>query len=162
MFAVLWPFLIYWAFLFVACFVVVEYGQNYLYDETTPRVGLKVAVGSAILAGFLTWRRSSYDTMFTEDLGWTVIQAIVWFGVFTLIYQFQPWHGGAIGVVMLALVAGLATLGVESMLSSNRAAVLPENTRPNKPLRQPAGPQVRPLQVTPVKSDEPAGKAAPK
>ena len=43
-----WPLLIYWLLLFVACYIVVEYGQNYLYDEPTPNVALKVALGSLV------------------------------------------------------------------------------------------------------------------
>ena len=50
MMSLVWPFLIYWLVMFVACFVVVEIGQDQLYDEVTPRVGLKVAGGSALIA----------------------------------------------------------------------------------------------------------------
>jgi peptidoglycan/LPS O-acetylase OafA/YrhL len=144
MLAYVWPFLIYWLILFVACSVVTEYGQTYLYDETTPRVGLKLLLGTMILAALMTRTRTSYDTMLTSELGWTVIQAIVWFGVFTLILHFQPWHGGIIGIVTMLLVAGIATLGVDSLTGSNRQGALPTNVRPSRPLRRSVGvpPQV--------------------
>ena len=54
MMSLVWPFLIYWLVMFVACFVVVEVGQDQLYDEVTPRVGLKVAGGSSLIAMVLT------------------------------------------------------------------------------------------------------------
>ena len=41
----IWPFLLYWLVMFVACFVVVEVAQDQLYDQVTPRAGLKVASG---------------------------------------------------------------------------------------------------------------------
>jgi hypothetical protein len=134
-----WPFLIYWLILFVLCYVIVEFAQNYLYDEKTPHAGWKVLGGSMILAAVLTWTRTSYDTMLTERLGVTVIQAIVWFAVFILVFRFQPVHGGAIGVVAMLLVAGLATMGVQSLSGSNEVATLPENPRVSKPLRRSIG-----------------------
>lgn len=139
MIAYAWPFLVYWLILFVACSVVTEYGQTYLYDETTPRAGLKLLFGTMILAALLTRTRTSYETMLTSELGWTVIQAIVWFGVFTLILQFQPWHGGVIGIATMLLVAGIATLGVESLTGSNRQGALPTNVQPSRPLRRAVG-----------------------
>ena len=39
MVAIIWPFLIYWLVMFVACYVVVEVGQDQLYDEVTRRSG---------------------------------------------------------------------------------------------------------------------------
>ena len=51
---IIWPLLIYWLVLFVACFVVVEFGQDQLYDEVTPHAGLKVAGGSLLIAILLT------------------------------------------------------------------------------------------------------------
>ena len=95
---IIWPLLIYWLVMFVACFVVVELGHDQLYDEVTPHAGLKVAGGSLLIAILLTTLRAkglaaSYDSMFTTNIIWTVLQGIVWFGVFTLIFQFHPWHG---------------------------------------------------------------------
>ena len=48
-------FAIYWLVLFATCYIVVEYGHSYLYDEATPATGLKVLLGSALLAMMLTW-----------------------------------------------------------------------------------------------------------
>src|SRR6185312_10011967 len=85
--ALIWPLLIYWLVLFVACFVVVEFGHDQLYDEVTPHAGLKVAGGSLILAILLTtlkWaeRPASFESMFTTNIHWTLLQAIVWAGIF--------------------------------------------------------------------------------
>ncbi len=52
--AYVWPFLIYFVILFVVCYIVVEYGQNYFYDEVTPAAAAKVALGALILAAILT------------------------------------------------------------------------------------------------------------
>lgn len=140
--AILWPFLVYWLVLFVSCYIVVEYGQNYLYDETTPGVGWKVALGSALLAGLMTWTRTSYDTMFTAEFAWTALQAIAWFAVFTLIFRFQPLHGFAIGIVTMLLISGMATLGVTSL--TQRGGPVPRPIRtPSKPLRRAAGPSIK-------------------
>jgi len=132
------PFLFYWLVLFVACFAVVEYGQTYFYETTTPSAGLKVAVGSAILAGLLTWTRSTFDKMFTEDILYTVILLVAAFVVFTLIFRFHPQHAAAIGIVTMLLVSGLATMGVDSMMNRNRAATT-ELKPPSKPIRKGVG-----------------------
>lgn len=135
---VVWPLLVYWLLLFVACYIVVEYGQNLLYDEVTPHAFPKIALGSLILAGLLVYSRTSYDTMLTSELGITVVQAILWFGVFVLVFRFQPLHGGIVGVVMMALVAGLATIAVDSLTKGGGATLRPVAGRPNQPLRRPS------------------------
>jgi len=84
----------------------------------------------------LTWTRSNYATMFTDDIMWTVLQAIVWFGVFVLIFRFQPWHGGGLAIAAMLLLAGTATLVVDSMLRPRTAPQAID--RPvNKPIRRP-------------------------
>jgi hypothetical protein len=146
MLALVWPFLIYWLVIFVACFVVVEIGQDQLYDEVTPRVGLKVAGGSALIAILLTTLRyygvaASFESMFTSNIAWTLLQGVVWFGVFTLIFQFHPWHAVGIGTATMLMVSGLATMGVESVLSRpapNSAAARPFS--PTKAVRQSLSP----------------------
>ena len=40
----------------------------------------------------------SFESMFTTNIVWTVLQGIVWFGVFILIYQFHPWHALGLGI----------------------------------------------------------------
>ncbi len=122
MMALIWPFLIYWLVIFVACFVVVEIAQDQLYDEVTPRVGLKVTGGSALIAVVLTALRyygvaASFESMFTTNIAWTLLQGVIWFGVFTLILRFHPWHALGIGTATMLMVSGLATMGVESVLS---------------------------------------------
>ena len=134
-FAILFPFLFIWVILFAICFAIVEFGQNYLYDETTPSSFLKITLGSAILAAVLTWTRTSYDTMLTRDIGKTIVLAVVAFAVFTLVFRFQPWHGFGIGIVSVLLFAGIATMAVESFF--NRNAPPPSIVRnPAKPLRR--------------------------
>jgi hypothetical protein len=123
---IVWTLLIYWLVLFVACFIVVEVGHDQLYDEVTPHAGLKVAGGSLLIAILLTWLKAkdlpaSYESMFTTNFAWTVLQGIVWFGVFTLIFQFHPWHALGLGIVTMLLVSGLATMGVDSVLSKSTA-----------------------------------------
>ncbi len=145
------PFLFYWLILFVTCFSVVEFGQNYLYDESTRGVGWKVAIGSAILSLLLTYTRPRYDVMFTSEIGWTVLLAVLSFAIFTLLFQFQPHHGAAIGILSMLLVSGIATMGVTSLIDP-APPLSPTVTRPSKPLRQqgtkaaplvPVGPPVK-------------------
>ena len=93
MWTIFWTLMIYWLAAFVGCFVVVEMAQDQLYDEVTPRAGLKVVGRIAHLGGVMTYFHPSFETMFTSDILYTVLQGIVWFGVFTLILQFHPWHG---------------------------------------------------------------------
>ncbi len=137
--AIVWPFLIYWLAFFVACYTVCEVLQDMLYDEVTPGVGLKVAGGAAILAALATWLRPSFDTFFTADIAWTLLQAVVWFGVFVLILQFHPWHALGFSLVTMVLVTGLASLGVDSLTRPSRA-VAPARSRPNNvPIRKSLG-----------------------
>jgi hypothetical protein len=142
MMSIIWPFLIYWLVIFVACFVVSEVAQDQLYDEVTPHVGLKVTAGSCLIAMLLTALRhygfpASFESMFTTNIAWTLLQGVVWFGVFTLILQFHPWHALGLGIATMLMVSGLATMGVESVLSRpapTSAAARP--FAPTKPVRQ--------------------------
>ncbi len=141
-----WPLLIYWLVLFVVCFMLVEIGHDQLYDQATPRAGWKVAGGSLALAALLTALRAygfpaSFESMFTTNIGWTVLQGVVWFLVFMFIFQFHPWHALGLGVVTMILVSGLATMGVDSVLANKRevsAAVRTPVT--SEPVRQSLGP----------------------
>ncbi len=56
--AIVWPFLIYWLVLFIVCYSIVEFGQDQLYDEVTPKAWLKVGGGTFALALILTWLRT--------------------------------------------------------------------------------------------------------
>jgi hypothetical protein len=137
---IVWPFLIYWLAMFISCYTIIEVGQDFFYDEVTPRAGLKVAVGSFILAAMLTWLRPSFDTMFTSELPWTVLQGIVWFGVFTLIFQFHPTHALAIGTAALLLIPGVATMGVESMTTPTPTLTPARALQHPKAVRRSLGP----------------------
>ena len=137
------PFLFYWLMIFIACLAVVEFGQTYLYDEKTSGAGWKVAIGSVILAAFVTWSRPVYTTMLTSDLGKTVVLAVAAFGIFTLAFRFQPWHALPIGIFTVLLVSGIATMGVESFANRNRPVASSSRT-PSVPLRRTTGnPQSR-------------------
>ena len=150
MWTIILPLLIYWLVLFVACFVVVEIGHDQLYDEVTPHAGLKVAGGSLLIAILLTTLRAkgltaSFESKFTTNIIWTVLQGLVWFGVFTLIFQFHPWHALGLGLATMLLVTGLATMGVESLLTKPQPTT--QSTRPlnaNQPVRQSVAPGVAP------------------
>lgn len=144
------PFLFNWLILFVACFILVEFAQKYLYDEVTPSAGLKILGGSAVLALLLTWTRTSFDTMFTTDIAWTVLQGIVWFGVFTLVYRFHPVHAAAIGIVSMLLLSGTANLALDSMMVSRRGAR--PVFRTSTPVRAPS--RANPGVVVPKKAAE--------
>ena len=138
-------FAVYFFVLFVACFVVVNQGQDALYDEPTPGMGWKVTFGTLILAVMLTWTHSSFATMFTDDFGKTALQGILWFLVFLFVFRFHPWHALGIGLATMLIVTGLATMAVESMLNrrpSNRY----ETKAIAEPIRRPSfsAPRVAP------------------
>lgn len=140
------PLLVYWVILFVACFITVEFAQNYLYDETTPAVGVKVLVGTLIFAALLTWARTRFDTLLTADLAWTLLQAIVWFAVFTLIFRFQPLHAFSIGVIAFLILSGTASLAVDSLTGTSPSGV-PATRRPAQPTRRPIGTTLKPVEA---------------
>ena len=154
MFAYVVPLLIYWLVLFVLCYIVVEVGQDQLYDEVTPRVGLKVAFGTLLLAMLLTWLRPSLDRMLTSDIAWTVLLALAGFGVFTLVFQFQPQHAAWIGALTMVLSSGLATLGVDS-LTKPRPVAAARPAEQAKPIRRSLSPAAPPKTANP-----PAPKAS--
>jgi hypothetical protein len=136
--SILAPFLFYWLLIFIACLAVVEFGQTYLYDETTPGAAWKVAIGSAVLAAIVTWSQPVYTTMFTDQLGRTVILAVVAFLIFTLAFRFHPWHALPIGICTVLLVSGIATMAVESFANRNRPEATSLRT-PSVPLRRTTG-----------------------
>ncbi|MGE3819832.1 MAG: hypothetical protein AB7I30_10370 [Isosphaeraceae bacterium] len=134
MFNVIVAFLIYWLIFFVANLSAIEVGHDQFYDEVTPYSAVKAAGGSAFLAILATWLRPSFETMFTNDLAWTVLQGMAWFLVFLFVYQFHPWHALGISLVTMVLVAGLATLGVDSM-TRPKATVAPLQPKGAPPVR---------------------------
>ena len=101
--------------------------------------------GSFLLAALLTALRAygfpaSFESMFTTNIGWTLLQGVVWFLVFMFVFQFHPWHALGLGVVTMVLVSGLATMGVESVLAKKRD--VSNATRPfvpTEPVRQSLG-----------------------
>jgi hypothetical protein len=155
--ATIWALLIYWLVIFVGCYVVIEIGQDQLYDAVTPHVGLKVTGGSLLLALMLTGfyykgLAASFDSMFTNNILCTVFQAIVWFGVFVLIFQFHPWHALGLALATMLMVQGLATMGVNSILTPTPASVSrPGKFEVSKPVRQ---------SLAPAPAAPPAGDAA--
>jgi hypothetical protein len=129
---------LYWLILFVICYVVSEYAQNYLYDETTPALPLKLAGGTLLLAALATKFRTSFDTMFTADIHWTVLQAIAWFLVFMFIFRFHPKHAVTLGVITFLLVPAMATLGIDSLSGNSPEAAKTSIRKISKPIRRPA------------------------
>jgi hypothetical protein len=156
------PFLVYYLVIFAVNYIVVEYGQYFLYDEATPAKGLKVALGSLILASFLTWTHSSFATMFTDDIGKTVLQAILWFGVFVLIYRFHPWHGGGIALATMLIFAGMATLVVDSLTQPKTTARIDTQAPPSKPPRRSFYNNATPAKTDAPPAPAPTTKAAAK
>ena len=145
-----WSFLIYSVILFVVSYILVEYGQKYLYDETPPYMALRVGIGAMVMAAILTWTRSSFETMFTFDIYKTTLLAMVWIGVFILIYQFQPLHGASIALAAALLIPGLATIAVQG-LTSTRPTTAAQNSPPKKAYRKPVGPVPGPAVEAPAK-----------
>lgn len=117
MWTLFFSFLVYWVVAFVGCFTVVEMAQDALYDEVTPRAGLKVTLASFLLALTMTYFHPSFETMFTANIATTAFQGIVWFVVFMFVLQFHPWHALGLGMLIMCLVSPLATMGVDSMLA---------------------------------------------
>jgi hypothetical protein len=136
-----WPifvFLVYWVILFVVCFIVSEYSQKFLYDEATPMLGWKVAGGTFLMALLLARFRTSYDTMFTSEIHWTLLQAIIWVVLFAFLFRFHFLHAAAIGLGTFVVVSGLASIGVDSLMGNTPEAARVQIARPAKPLRKPA------------------------
>lgn len=142
-------FLLYTFIAFVVSYILVEYGQKYLYDEATPYLALKVLAGALVMGALMTWRRSSFDTMFTADLPYTALMAIAWAGVFILIFRFQPVHGAMFAVATVLLLPGMATIVVQSVTTPRpNPATVPRTT--SKPIRKAIG--------TPPPAPAPAAK----
>jgi hypothetical protein len=156
MVANLWPFLIYWLVMFVLSYIAVEIGQDQFYDEVTPRAGLKVGLGSLILAAMLTYFHPTFESMFTTNLAWTVLQAIVWAGVFTLIYQFHPPHALAIALPLMLIGSGFATMGVDSVMTPTRPLRPVSASGTSRPVRKSLGP------MAPMPTQAPAQPPAAK
>jgi len=128
------PILIYWLMFFVVQYILLEYGQSYLYDETTPHFGLKVLAGSFLLALMAARFHSNFVTMFTTNIHWTLLQALAWVGIFTLLYQFQPLHALSLGLMGLVLVPPLGAMTVDS-LSQPRRPIIARDRGPLGPYR---------------------------
>lgn len=137
--ALIVPFLMYWLFLFIALYMVAEYGQYYIFESALPYNAPRALAGGFILALILLWTRTSFDTMLTSGIGTTVIQGIAWFLVFTFVLQFPPVYGAALGVATMLLIPGLATMAVDS-LSRPVLKDGPTLSRPSQPLRKAVGP----------------------
>ena len=98
---------------------------------------------------------ASFESMFTTNIGWTLLQGVVWFGVFMLILRFHPWHALGLGVATMLLCSGLATMGVESVLtkSRDRKAATRAFTS-HEPVRQSLGPNTGAGAATPAAGEK--------
>lgn len=132
---ILVAFLMYWMACFAACYLVVEQAQNYYYEEPTPGYPWKVAIGSFIMAIFATILPIDFITMFSSSFHWTLLHGIVWFLIFTLLFQFHPRHALILGVLTLLAIPGLATMAIDSLRESGRP------TPVAAPKAEPLGPQ---------------------
>ena len=139
---IIWSLLIYWLAMFVSSYIITEVAQDQLYDAVTPWVGLKVAGGSLLMAIYLTWRHPSFETMFTNNIAWTVLQGIIWFGVFMLIFRFHPLHAAAIGLLTMLIIPGAATLGVDSVTKESPKTASAPTRGPVTPVRASIGQSV--------------------
>ena len=82
-----------------------------------------------------------------------MLLAIVAFGVFALIFRFQPWHALPIGLITVLLISGTATMGVQSFANRNRP--IEGATRPtSKPLRRAT--EITPTPTQPAEAPKPA------
>jgi hypothetical protein len=131
--------LIYWLAFFVTCYLTNEIFQDQLYDEMPKYMGYRVMAGSFLLALLAAVLHPSFETLFTSNLAWTALQALVWVGVFILVFQFHPWHGLAIGLVAVLLIPGLTTMGVDNALTPSKAEV-PINAKGKLPPRKSLNP----------------------
>ncbi len=141
--SLVWSFIIYYVIAFVVSYILVEYGQKYLYDEMPPYAALRVAGGSLFMAAVLTWTHSSFDTMFTADLYKTVALILVWIGVFVLILRFQPVHGALFATAAALLLPGLATIAVDGA-TAPPGPVRPAANTNRTPIRRPSSPGAAP------------------
>ncbi len=154
---IIFTLLIYWLSFFVACFVMVEIAQDALYDEITPYAGLKVAGGSLLLSILLTWFKvrgtpASFESMFTSNIAWTILQGIAWVLVFMLVLRFHPWHALGLGLMAMLLVPGLATMGVDGILARPApGSAAAQAFAPREPVRKSLSPPT-------AKAEEPAKK----
>lgn len=167
-------FVIYWLVLFVACYLVTEYGQANLYDEVVSYIWPRSIVASLILAAVLTRAHTSFDTILTDGIGWTIGQAVLWFLVFMLILRFQPLHAAVLGVITMVLVIGLATMAVDSLHETIQPTArekqpvfdpkdkskLLRKTAPGSPT-QPSGKEKEVEKPDPARAPEAAKTAAP-
>jgi hypothetical protein len=151
-------FLVYWLILFVVCYIVSDYGQNFLYDETTPMLALKVAGGTFLMAILLAKFKPSFDTMFTANIHWTLLQAFIWVRIFLFVFRFHPKHAVALGLALFLVAPGLATIAVDSLMSNTPEGRRPAIVPPAKPLRKPAYPS--PIPPVPEKTGSQTAPAA--
>jgi hypothetical protein len=147
-------FLVYWLILFVFCFIVSDYSQKFLYDEATPYLGLKIAGGTFLMAILMARFKPSYDTMFTSNIHWTLLQAMIWTAIFIFVFRFHPKHAVALALGTFLVIGGMATIGVNSMMGETPAETHVQRAVPAKPLRKPAYPS--PLPIPEKANAEPA------
>lgn len=153
------PFLGYWLILYVACYILLEFAQNYLYDEVTPGMPWKVAAGTLIFAVLLTIFRTSFETLFMPEPHWSALQALVWFAVFVFVFRFHILHAAGISLIAFVVLSGAATLAINSMSGVNPGGP-PANRAPSKPIRRSLGPALPPTtesKATETPAEKPAG-----
>ena len=116
----LWTFLIYGLLFYVATYIIVEVGQNYLYSEITAHAWAKVGVVSLALAAALTWWDPSSREMLADDFGRTVMLAIAAFVLYTLALRFHPPHALMFGPLVVVVVAFTSAMAIDSLKNGDR------------------------------------------
>lgn len=155
-------FLMYWLVLFVGCYVVVEFGQTYYYEEKTPGAALKVAGATLILALLYTrysWLQNPpathvgtwHDQIFTTTAAWLVVVSILAFVLFTLVLQFYPQHAVFLGPLTVLIVGGMAFMAADNISGGGGGGARTEIRLPSKPQRKAIGgvPPAAPAEAQP-------------
>ena len=103
--------------IYAALFFATEQIQQYLYDQVVTGLWWRAMVSATPLAVLLVAHPMRMDTMFTEQFGWTVLQALSWFAVLWIVCRYLVPHALLVGVVLFVTLAPLTTMAVDSLAS---------------------------------------------
>lgn len=150
----LWIFLLYWLLLFVASYIVTEFGQNYFYDEVTSFATLKVGGATLLMAAGLTWWDPSSVDIFVSDIANLAMLAIAGFVLFCLMIRFHAPHALMVGPLTVVIVAFTAAMAIDSLKAGPRANLRDRPIPPSeRTIRKSSGSSMPAAAITP---EEPA------
>ena len=86
--------------------------------------------------------------MFTSDFPWTVLQAIIWFVLFTLILRFHPVHALAVSLGAMIFLTGMSGLAYNSLSRRAAGGSAVQKREVSKPLRKSIGSNLPVAQAT--------------